>query len=77
VEDAAGKIAVAKNPDPAATTKTGWNQWQIPYSDLAGVNLGRVVKLYIGVGDRNAPAAGGTGTVYIDDIGYGRPVANQ
>jgi len=77
VEDAAGKIAVAKNPDPAATTKTGWNQWQIPYSDLAGVNLGRVAKLYIGVGDRNAPAAGGAGTVYIDDIGYGRPVATE
>ncbi len=77
VEDAAGSINVVKDPSPAATTRTGWNQWQIPFSDLTGVNLSRVTKMYIGVGDRNAPTAGGTGVVYIDDIGYGRPAAAE
>jgi hypothetical protein len=38
------------------------------------VNLARVSTIYIGVGDRNSPSAGGTGTFYIDDILVGRPV---
>jgi len=75
VEDAAGKIQVVKNPNPTATAITGWNQWQIPFEALAEVNLSQVMKMYIGVGDRNTPTAGGTGVVYIDDIGYGRPAA--
>jgi len=77
VEDANGSITVVKHPSPAATTRTGWNQWQIPFSDLTGVNLSRVRKMYIGVGDRNAPSAGGTGVIYVDDIGYGRPAATE
>jgi len=32
------------------------------------VNLAKVKKLYIGVGDRKSPAAGGTGRIYVDDI---------
>jgi hypothetical protein len=32
------------------------------------VNLAKVKKLYIGVGDRNAPVADGSGRLYIDDI---------
>jgi len=31
--------------------------------------------MVIGVGSKTSPKAGGTGTVYIDDIGYGRPAA--
>jgi hypothetical protein len=40
---------------------------------LAGVNLSRVAILYIGVGDRDNPSAGGTGLIFIDDVGYGHP----
>jgi hypothetical protein len=40
---------------------------------LAGVNLAKVEKLYLGVGDRNAPAAGGTGRIYVDDIRVTKP----
>jgi hypothetical protein len=47
----------------------------IPYSDLAGVNLGRAATLYIGLGNRDNPATGGSGMIFIDDVGYGRPVA--
>ncbi len=77
VEDASGSVAVVKHPNPNATAMTGWNEWQIPFSDLAGVSLSRVSKMYIGVGDRETPAAGGTGVVYIDDIGYGRPMPTE
>jgi hypothetical protein len=75
VQDSAGKSRVVNHPDPAATTLASWNQWQIPLSDLSGVNLAAVKKLTIGVGDRANPKAGGAGRLYIDDIGFGRPVA--
>jgi hypothetical protein len=45
----------------------------IPYSDLAGINLNSVDRMYIGVGDRNSPTSGGAGIVFIDDIGVGHP----
>jgi hypothetical protein len=40
---------------------------------LAGVNLSRVKKLYLGAGDRANPAAGGSGMLYIDDIRLAKP----
>ncbi len=73
IEDASGKSATVMSSDAAITARPSWQEWTIPYSDLAGVNLGRVEKMIIGVGNATSPAAGGTGTVYIDDIGYGRP----
>jgi len=39
------------------------------------VNLSRVNKMVIGVGSKTSPKAGGSGTVYVDDIGFGRPAA--
>ncbi|NLZ04483.1 MAG: hypothetical protein GXY19_04875 [Phycisphaerae bacterium] len=75
IEDAAGKTAMVVNADAAITVRPTWQEWAIPYSDLSGVNLGRVQKMVIGVGSKTSPKAGGTGTVYIDDIGYGRPAA--
>jgi hypothetical protein len=71
VEDTSGNVAVVTHPDPGATAVPGWNEWLIPYSDLAGVNLSRVAIMYIGVGNRDNPTAGGTGLIFIDDIGYG------
>ena len=75
VEDSSGNVAVATHPDAGVLTMESWQEWLIPYSDLAGVNLGRVAKVYVGVGDRDNPAAGGTGLIFIDDLGYGRPVS--
>jgi regulation of enolase protein 1 (concanavalin A-like superfamily) len=75
IEDAAGKTAMVVNADAAITVRPTWQEWAIPYSDLSGVNLSRVQKMAIGVGSATAPTAGGAGTVYIDDIGYGRPAA--
>ncbi|MDI6450388.1 sugar-binding protein [Anaerobaca lacustris] len=75
IEDSAGQTATVSYGDPEAVLATEWQQWRIPYTDLAGVNLSRVQTMYIGLGNRSAPTAGGAGTVYIDDIGYGRPAA--
>ncbi len=75
IEDSTGAGVTVVNPDEAITIRSAWQEWAIPYSSLAGVNLSRVKTMYIGVGNRKAPAAGGTGTVYIDDIALGRPVA--
>jgi hypothetical protein len=33
-----------------------------------------VKSIVIGVGNKTSPTAGGTGVIYIDDIGYGRPL---
>jgi len=72
LEDSSGKIAVVTNPDNGATARSGWTEWVIPYNELGGINLNSVQTLYIGAGDRNNPSAGGGGTIFIDDIGYGR-----
>jgi hypothetical protein len=73
VEDSSGKVAVAVNPNPNIVRVGVWTQWDIPLSSLTGVDLSRVKTLYVGVGDRNTPAAGGRGRLYIDDIRVTKP----
>ncbi len=75
IEDKAGKKKTIVHPDPAAVTKNAWTQWRIVLSDLTGINLTAVKKLTIGVGDRASPKAGGAGTLYLDDIGFGHPLS--
>ncbi|MCU0914456.1 MAG: LamG domain-containing protein [Planctomycetes bacterium] len=79
VEDSAGKKATVKYADNAVFKATAWAQWKIPLSDVsaAGVNLARVKKLVIGVGNRTNPAKGGAGRLYIDDIRLLRPAPAQ
>jgi len=62
--------AVVYHDNPAATQKGGWNRWVIDLQAFAdqGVNLAGVNTITVGVGTKNSPAAGGTGTIYIDDI---------
>ena len=66
--------AVVYHDDPAATQLSGWNRWVI---DLAafGVDLANVNTITVGFGTKNSPAAGGTGTMYFDDIQLSRPAA--
>ena len=70
VEDSAAQTAVVVHPDSGAVKSTKWLEWRIPLADLsaAGMNLAKVKKLYVGVGDRKSPAAGSTGRIYVDDI---------
>ena len=73
VEDSSGKVAVVTNPDTGLVNVLEWTEWKIPLSDLAGVNLSKVKKMYIGVGDRKNPVQDGGGRIYIDDIRVTKP----
>jgi len=75
--NAADKIYIALNGNAvvyhdstAATQTSGWNQWVIDLQAFAdqGVNLTNVNTITIGIGTKGGPAAGGTGTMYFDDI---------
>jgi hypothetical protein len=73
LEDNAGKVALVSHPDPKLVLAAKWTAWSIPLSDFAGVNAAAIKKMYIGLGDRQASAAGGAGRIYIDDIRLIRP----
>jgi hypothetical protein len=81
VKDSAGRTAVVTNSDADAVLRNTWQAWNIPLADLrkAGVNTAGIKTMTIGVGDRTKPTASGSGTLYIDDIGFGRsaPVTPQ
>jgi len=77
VEDSTGNVAVVSYADEAVLTAETWQEWMIPFADLSGVNLAAVRTIYIGVGDRDNPTSGGTGTVFIDDIGFGHPAVSE
>ncbi len=70
VEDSSKRLGIVTHPDPAVVALARWTEWKIPFSEFtaSGVNLARVKKLYIGLGDRQNPKAGGRGLIYLDDI---------
>jgi hypothetical protein len=76
VKDSAGKTKTLQNPDTIATARTGWQQWKIPLTDLtaAGIKTNAIKSIVVGVGTKASPTKGGTGKIYIDDIGYGTPL---
>ena len=73
VEDSAGNSALVTSADAALVTTTTWTEWKVPMSSLAGVDPTAIAKLYIGVGNRANPQAGGFGRLYIDDIRIVKP----
>ncbi len=56
------------NPDAAQTGR--WTEWSIPLQAFAdqGVNLANVNTISLGLGNKKNPVAGGSGTMYFDDI---------
>jgi len=68
LEDSARQVRVATHPDPEALQIPTWQQWNIALTQFSGVNLASIKKVYLGVGNRNNPQAGGSGKLYIDDI---------
>jgi hypothetical protein len=72
---AAGGNAVVYHDDPEATLSPRWTEWVIDLQEFAdqGVNLANVSTITIGLGTKNAPAAGGAGKMYFDDIRLYRP----
>ncbi len=45
-----------------------WQEWNIPLSEFADVDLADANKVYIGFGERYGSETGGAGDVYFDDI---------
>ncbi|TET97854.1 MAG: hypothetical protein E3J30_07860 [Anaerolineales bacterium] len=62
--------AIVTNDNPDAAQVTTWTEWTIDLQAFAdqGVNLANVNTISLGLGNRNNPLAGGSGTMYFDDI---------
>ncbi len=78
VRDSAGQTARFVHANPEAVRQTVWQRWEISLADIskAGVNLKSVKAMFVGVGDRDKPQAGGTGRIYIDAIRLTRKAAS-
>jgi len=62
--------AVVNHDNPDAAQIGTWTAWNIDLQAFAdqGVNLANVNTIALGLGNRNNPVAGGSGTMYFDDI---------
>ena len=62
--------AVVSQDNPNAAQIDKWTEWVIPLQAFAdqGVNLTNVDTISLGLGNKNNPLAGGSGTMYFDDI---------
>ncbi len=65
--------AVVTHDNPNAAQIDEWTEWTIDLQAF-GVNLAKVNTIALGLGNRNNPQAGGSGTMYFDDIRLYRPV---
>ena len=71
ISNSGGAPAVVANDDPSAATIDAWTEWRVPLQAFAdqGINMRNVDSIAIGLGAKGNPAAaGGMGTIYIDDI---------
>ncbi len=70
IANSTGAPAIVFHGDLLATQIDAWTDWIIPLQVFAdqGVNLTDVDRISIGVGNKDNPQPGGTGTLYIDDI---------
>ena len=69
--DSGGRSHAVVHEDPEVMTQGDWMTWTIPLSAFAdaGVNLGRIASMAIGIGDPDGTSASGaTGLIYVDDI---------
>jgi len=67
--------AVVTHDNPNAAQIETWTEWTIDLQAFAdqGVNLANVNTIAIGLGNKKNPVAGGSGTMYFDDIRLYRP----
>jgi hypothetical protein len=75
LSNTAGTPAVITHDDASAAQFITWTNWVIPLQTFSdqGINLTNVDKIAIGLGSKGGAAAGGSGTIYIDDIRLYRP----
>jgi hypothetical protein len=71
IQDASNKTAVVT--DATAVSSATWVEVRMPLSSFTGVNMTKVKKMFIGVGNRNNPVADGSGMLFIDDIRVIKP----
>ena len=71
--------AIVTNDYPNVAQVETWTEWTIDLQAFAdqGVNLANVNTIAIGLGNKKNPVAGGSGTMYIDDIRLYRPAPEQ
>jgi hypothetical protein len=76
ISNRTGTPAVVYNNALQPTTIDVWRRWNIPLQAFAdqGINLKDVDRIAIGFGTKGGTAPGGTGKMYIDDIGLYRSV---
>ena len=79
VQDSGNHTYVVTHPDASATVASDWQPWAIPLDEFrsGGVDVTKVKRMYIGVGDRTSPQPGGAGRIYIDDIGFGHAATSD
>jgi len=70
--------AIVTHDNPNASQIDTWTEWTIDLSAPGGfadqgVNLANVNTIALGLGNKNNPQTGGSGTMYIDDIRLYRP----
>jgi len=75
VANSAGTPAVVAHSDVGAAAIRSWTHWRVQLQAFAnqGIDLTNVDMIAIGLGSKAGAAAGGTGTMYIDDIRLYRP----
>jgi len=67
IQDSTGRSATVTNADSNAVVTADWQEWSIPFSALAPVDLTRVSAIVVGLGNRAQPVAG-IGLIYVDDV---------
>jgi len=74
LQDSSDNSAVVAYTDhPAPTTIDTWQQWSIDLAEFVGVDLTAIKKMSIRVGDQASTEPGGSGVLYIDNIGLHLP----
>jgi hypothetical protein len=70
LKDAHGQMGIVTHPDPNIVALSKWTEWDVlmPQFLMTGVDLTAVQTLFFGVGDRNNPAPGTAGLIFLDDI---------
>ncbi|MBN1509003.1 MAG: hypothetical protein JW955_19305 [Sedimentisphaerales bacterium] len=66
IQDSSNNLAIVTNA--TVVNSVAWTEVQIPLSSFTGVNMTKVKKMFLGVGNRNNPVADGSGMLFVDDI---------
>jgi len=75
VEDNASNFKLIEHQESNGTQSDNWQDWNIDLQVFrdANVDLTAITKVTLGVGNKTAPSAKGSGTMYFDDIRVNLP----